>query len=117
MKEFYKIVSRDKILQRSLILSLLLTLLSVASIVLYYRSLPPFIAIFNQMPWGEQRIKESIWILIMPAIMILFLLLNIFFSKYIYKDIPLLARIFSFATFLIAILGLLFVLRTIHTAL
>lgn len=107
----------DKLLLRASIVSLVLTFISFITIILYYNSLPPFIPLFNQMPWGEERITKTIWIFIIPGISIVFFILNLIFAKYIYLRIPLIARLFSMTSFLISVLTFLFIIRTIRTAL
>lgn len=110
-------IKQDKILLRGSILSLSLIVISLITIILYYQSLPPFIPLFNQMPWGELRITKTIWILLIPAISLTFFILNLFFASYIYKSVPLVARLFSMTSFLVTVLSLLFIIRTINTAL
>lgn len=117
MNAFFSEIKQDKILLRGSILSLALIVLSFISIILYYASLPPFIPLFNQMPWGEERITKTIWIFLIPLISFLFFIANLSFAKKIYRDVPLIARLFSFANFLIAVLTFLFIVRTIHIAL
>lgn len=117
MNAFFKEIKEDQILFRSSILSAIIVFISVIYIFLFYQNLPPLLPIFNQMPWGEQRITGTIFIFTTPAIAILILIVNLIFAKYIYKRIPLIARIFSLTTFLICILNLLFIIRTIHAAL
>lgn len=113
----FKDILRDKILLRGTVLSLCLTAISIIIIGFYYNILPPFIPLFNQMPWGEQRIMRTLWITLIPSIALLFLGINLFFASKIYKNVPLIARLFSVTSFLISILAFLFVIRTINAAL
>lgn len=117
MKELFRGIKSDKILFRSSIFSLVIILLSLLNLALYYKSLPPFIPLFNQMPWGEERITQTVLIFIIPFIAFAFLVINIIFANFIYKRIPLIARLFSITSFLISLLALLFVVRTIHVVL
>lgn len=113
----FKEVLQDKLLLRASFLSFIIIIISLLSIIFYYQNLPPFIPLFNQMPWGEQRIAKTIWIFIIPGVSILFFIVNLIFAKYVYKAAPLVARLFSFATFLISVLSFIFILRTIYVAL
>lgn len=117
MKELFRGIKSDKILFRSSVFSLVIILLSLLNLVLYYKSLPPFIPLFNQMPWGEERIIQTVWIFIIPSIALAFLVINMVFANFIYKRIPLMARLFSITSFLISLLALLFIIRTIHAVL
>lgn len=117
MNEFFKEVKEDKILLRGSIFSGTLILISLVCIVIYYNSLPPLIPIFNQMPWGEERIAKNIFIFLVPLIAFLVFVANLIFATYVYKKIPLISRLFSMTSLLASILTLLFIIRTIHTIL
>jgi len=117
MNGFFKEIKEDKILFRGSILSVTIILVSLLFIILYYGSLPPLIPLFNQMPWGEDRISNSIFIFLIPTITLLIFVTNLIFAKLIYKKIPLISRLFSMTSFLISVLSLLFIIRTISTIL
>lgn len=77
------------------------------------RILPPYLPIYNQMPWGEQRLGTRLEIVI-PIILVLVLgLSNLFFSKSIYEKMPLVARILAITSLSISFLALFFAGRTI----
>lgn len=114
MNALFKEIKEDKILLRSAILTISIILLSFVSIILLYGKLPPLIPLFNQMPWGQERIQRTIWIFIVPTIALIIFLINLIFEKLIYQKIPLIARIFSITALLISILSFLFIIRTIH---
>ncbi|MEK7061008.1 MAG: hypothetical protein AAB931_00625 [Patescibacteria group bacterium] len=117
MNGFFKDIKEDKILLRGSILTLSVVFLSFISIGLFYSKLPPFLPLFNQMPWGEERIQKTVWIFIVPGIALIIFAINLIFEKFIYKKIPLMARIFSITALLISILGFLFIFRTINIVL
>lgn len=117
MNEFFKDIKEDRILLRGSILTIFIIFLSFISIAIFYGKLPPFIPLFNQMPWGEERIQKTVWIFIIPAIAFIIFAINLIFEKFIYKKIPLMSRIFSITALLISILGFLFIIRTIHIVL
>lgn len=116
MKELFKDLKEDKFLKQNTILNILIILLSFIYVVLYFGNLPPFIPLFNQMPWGEQRIVSSVWIFLPPFLSLLIFGVNLFSSALIYKKNPLIPRLFSITSSLISILIFLFIFRTIHTA-
>lgn len=117
MKEFFRNLKEDKLLIRGSVINLSLIVLSLGYIFLYYAKLPPFIPLFNQMPWGIDRITRTAWIFILPGISLLIFYINLFFSSFFYKKNPLIARLFSATSFFISVLTFLFIVRTIHTAL
>lgn len=114
MKELFKDLRKDKILERSFILNSVIVLFSFFYILLYFKNLPPYIPIFNQMPWGEQRIEKTIWIFVIPVITFIILATNLTLSSSFYKRDPLISRLFSITSFLISTLALIFIIRTIH---
>lgn len=114
MNEYINIIKSDKTILFGFLLSLSLVCgVSVYSI-LYYSQLPPFIPLYNQMPWGEERLgaREHIGIPIIIALIALFL--NSLLSLLLYKKIPLVSRVLSVTSLLICFLTLLLVVRTIH---
>lgn len=117
MKEFFKDLRQDSLLSRNFILNFLIIVLSFIYIFLYFGSLPPFIPIFNQMPWGDQRIAKTVWIFLLPILAFLIFGINLTLSSLFYKKNPLISRLFSITSFLISILIFLFIFRTIHTVL
>lgn len=117
MNAFFKDLREDKFLYRMSILNSLVISISLLYVILYFRLLPPFIPIFNQMPWGEQRIAQTVWIFMMPLLAFLILAVNLIMSAAFYKKNPLISRLFSATSFLVSVLSFLFVIRTIHTVL
>src|SRR5258708_1095368 len=109
MNEFFKEVKEDKILFRGSIFSGALILVSLVCIVIYYNSLPPLIPLFNQMPWGEERIAKNIFIFLFPLIAFLFFLPNLIFPTLVYKKNPLFSKIFSMNNLFNSILTFLFI--------
>lgn len=117
MKEFTKDIRNDKITQRGFLGGIIIIVLSIIYILFSYSSLPPFIPLFNQLPWGEQRVANTIGIFIPSATAFLILILNVIFSSIVYKKAPLISRILAITSLLIAILTFLFIIRTIQIVL
>ncbi len=117
MKEFFKNLKNDRIISRGYLLSLFFLIITIVYIFFYYSSLPPFIPLFNQLPWGEMRLIETIGIFIPVAIAIAITIINFFLSASIYKKNPLVPRILTLTNLLISILTLLFIIRTIQIVL
>lgn len=113
MKKFISNIRADRWTFRGFMVSIGLTLLTVAFIIINYNNLPPFIPVFNQLPWGAQRLTES-WGIFIPLIVFSFIFIfNIVFTSVIYSKNPLIARMVSATTLLIAIMNFLFITRTI----
>lgn len=113
MKEFFKDIGRDKIGRFGFLSACILSLLTFLYILLTYKNLPPFIPIFNQLPWGEQRLGITLTILIPIIIDWLIILLNLFISALIYQKMPLLGRMLATTTFIATLLSSLFVVKTV----
>ncbi|MEK7160155.1 MAG: hypothetical protein AAB702_01605 [Patescibacteria group bacterium] len=113
MKSFINNIKADRWVFRGFNISLFLTFLTILFILFNYRNLPPLIPIFNQLPWGTQRLTEAYGIFIPVAVFGIIFVINIIFASFVYSKNPLIARIVSAITFIIAILNFLFIIRTI----
>jgi len=113
MKNFINNIKADKLTFRGFIISLLLTFLTVAYILLNYRNLPSFIPIFNQLPWGDQRLVSTPGVFIPVLVFSLLFIFNIIFTSAVYSKNPLIARIVAAVTLLLAMINFLFIVRTI----
>lgn len=113
MKNFFKDIIADKTITLAFFLSGSFIIAAVIFILFSYTRLPPFLPIFNQLPWGEQRLGTTITIFI-PVLTALFILaINILISSITYKKIPLVARMLAGISLLSGILTCLFVVKTI----
>lgn len=117
MNGFFKNILTDRTTQRGFIFCITIIVLSIFYIVLYYNALPPLIPLFNQLPWGEERLSRTIGIFIPPLIAFLIFLINLIIASRFYAKTPLLARILAITSFLISILTFLFVIRTVQAVL
>lgn len=113
MRNFISNIKADRWTFRGFIISILLTLLTVFYILINYKNIPPFIAVFNQLPWGTQRLTQT-WGIFIPIIVFAFVFIfNIIFTSIVYSKNPLIARIVAATTLLLAIMNFLFIIRII----
>lgn len=117
MKNLIKKIKIDKIIKLGTYLSLALIFLHTVIIGVFYLSLPPYIPLYNQMPWGNDQIASKIEILIPISINIAFFIFNLFLALKIYEKMPLLSRILSITTLLLCVLSIIFIIRIISLAL
>jgi hypothetical protein len=117
MKEIIKLIKTDKILFRFYAGSFLIIILTVIYILISYRNLPPVIPIFNQLPWGDERLGNPFAIFFPDIIVLVIFLINILLSEISYTKSPLIARMFAVTSFLISFLTFLFIFRTIQIVL
>lgn len=114
MNGLIKFLSSDRTIWVSIIVSLIFIVISVFLTGLFYHNLPPLIPLFNQLPWGTDRLVDKVG-LIIPSIVGLGILLgNAILTKFIYEKMPITARMLNITTFLITLLSLVFVFRTIQ---
>ena len=114
MKKYFKYLKQDKLLLRLFILSFLIIVLTFVYIVLFYSKLPPLLPVFNQLPWGEKRLSQTLGIFIPALVVFLILIFNVIASSVAYPRSPLISRMLAVTSFLTALLMLLFVIRTIQ---
>lgn len=117
MKEFFKDTKTDKTIRFGFLTSLALSIIIFIFILLFYNNLPPFIPIFNQLPWGEQRLGAKITIFIPIAVNLLVLIFNFGLSAIIYKKVLLVSRMLATNSLLITMLIFLFIIETIKSIL
>lgn len=113
MKNLINNIRADKLAFRGFIISLLLTLLTVVYILFNYQNLPPLIPIFNQLPWGNSRLVSTSGIFIPVIAFTVIFIFNILFTSIVYAKSPLIARIVAAVTLILAMMNLLFIVRTI----
>lgn len=114
MKNFFRSIFEDRQFSRITLSTIVVITVSLLFISLRFFSLPPFIPIFNQLPWGEQRIVVKIGIFLPFGLSILVFIVNLLSSVFIYKKNPLIARLLAVTSFLLALMTLLFIIRTIQ---
>ncbi len=56
----------------------ILIIIELFSPLFFYRFLPPFIPIFNQMPWGQERLGKTITIFVPVLVALLISIINLF---------------------------------------
>lgn len=110
-------IKSDKLIFRGFVINFLIVALTLIYILVSYKNLPPFIPLFNQMPWGEERITKTIFIFAVPALSFLIFIFNLIYSEITYRKIPLIPRMLVVTSFIVAILALLLVFRTIQISL
>lgn len=113
MKEFFRDIKKDKTIIPIFFINGLLIALSVVFILFYYPNLPPLIPIFNQLPWGEERLGPTAAIFIPILVALLILIINIFIGAFIYKKNPLVSRMLATISLLVSILAFLFIVKTV----
>lgn len=113
MKEFFKDIAQDKTIAFAVIVNTLIVIATIAYILFSYGKLPPFVPIFNQLPWGEQRLGNTFAIFIPAFVALLIFSVNIPISTIVYNKTPLISRMLFAISLLVGILTFLFTIKTI----
>lgn len=113
MKNFIENITSDKLALRGFFISFLLMLLTILYILINYSKLPPFIPIFNQLPWGNDRLTTPLGIFIPTIIFAIIFIFNIIFTSIVYNKNPLIARMVAAVTLILSFMNFLFIIRTI----
>ena len=116
MNAYINQLKSDKIMLYGFSLGLFLIFCSLMIILFVYSRLPPFIPIFNQMPWGEARLGKQIEIFLPLAFSLIIFLVNISFSSVLYLKTPLISRILCVTSLLVSLFMILLTVRTIQLA-
>jgi uncharacterized BrkB/YihY/UPF0761 family membrane protein len=103
MNEASKLVKADKIIRWGMTFSFLLLLFQASLIGIFYLKLPPILPLFNQLPWGDDRLGTLV-----------FFLFNYFLLRKLYITMPLISRIIGVTTLLAALLSFIFIVRTLQ---
>lgn len=114
MKKYFKYLREDKLLSRLFVIAFILIAITVVYILINYSKLPPLLPVFNQLPWGEKRLSQTIGIFIPSGVVFAILIFNIIASSLSYPKSPLISRMLAVTSFLTSLLTLLFVIRTIQ---
>lgn len=113
MKDFFKDIKKDKTIISAFFINIFFIFASIVYILFSYGKLPPFVPVFNQLPWGEQRLGNQITIFIPVLASLLIFAINIFIGTLIYKKIPIISRMLAAISLLTGILTFLFSIKTI----
>ncbi|MBI5122726.1 hypothetical protein HZA75_02590 [Candidatus Roizmanbacteria bacterium] len=114
MKEIFKYVKTDKIIKWSVQISIGILLIEIIYSTISFFFLPPLVPLFNQLPWGEERLGAK-WGIFYPSLIVfLFLAGNLLLLNSLYEKMPLVARVLSVTTLLISILSFIFIVQTLH---
>ena len=112
MKEFISSVRRDRITFNIFVASLGVCVLTIILILLNYLNLPPYIPVFNQLPWGNERLVQTLGVFMPIALFLIVFIFNFGFASFLYtKNNPLLARIVASVTVIVSIMNLLFIIK------
>lgn len=97
MKGFFKTIQKDTVLLWSFWATIVLVVSMVAAIGISFTNLPPFLPLYNHMPWGYARLGNTYEIFLLPASIVLLCCINTSIGIGLMEKSPLLTR-FLFLT-------------------
>jgi hypothetical protein len=112
MKGWLQGLFYDKLIRQTSIVSLILLVISLASILLFFTHLQPFIPLFNQSTWGVLRLADKSLLFLPVGIALIFSIVNLIIAKYIASTMPLVSRILAITSALCSLLVFSFLIRT-----
>lgn len=111
MKKFFKYIKKDKVLFWSFVLSAILLTVSTLLIGIFFQHIPPFLPLFNSLPWGYTRVGSKITFFLPILIGWGMIAINSIVSSLIYERIVLLARFVGGTTIIICSTVLIFTIQ------
>ena len=114
MKKFIKQLRDDKILLRSFGATFILILATIVFTLIFYVNLPPLIPLFNQLPWGVDRLGAKFTIFLPIIVTFVILIINLILSFLAYATMPLVSRMIAITSFIVSLLTFIFIIRTIQ---
>ncbi len=112
MRKYFNSLKKDRLIFKLYIATFVLIAATVVYILINLGKLPPLIPVFNQMPWGEERLSSTFGIFIPSLITSVIFFVNIILSAVSYNTSPLISRLIAITSFLTALLTFLFIVRT-----
>ena len=112
MNAYIKIVFSDRILRLSTFCSIALLGVTAVYILFVYQSLPPYIPLYHQMPWGEARLGEKEQVFFPFIVTIVIVVVNLVIAISFYSRMPLLSRIVNSTSIVITLLALTFLFQS-----
>lgn len=106
MKKAILNLFNDKLVKICLMASFFLILLTTTITLVSKPFLPPYIPLFNSLPWGVDRLARPDFIYLIPLSLGVFFVLNTFICMTFYGKNALMSRILSFNSLVLSLLGL-----------
>lgn len=111
MSEFIKQLSADKIIWWGFLLSIGIIVLELLYGIIFYNFLPPVIPLYNQLPWGVERLGGRIELFFPVVLTGGICILNMLLTRILYEKTPFIARMLTVTTLLCTLLTSFFIVR------
>lgn len=94
MRESFKHLMHDRMIFWTFTLAVVLLLFQILFLIFSFRVLPPLIPLLYQQAWGTRQIVVRELIFLLPLVSLAFMVTNTTFGTVMYRNIPLLSRMF-----------------------
>jgi len=117
MNEVSSLVKADKIIRWGMTFSLILLFIQAGLLAFFYTKLPPVVPLFNQLPWGDDRLGVKYEFLVPFIMTAVYFLFNYLLLRKLYTSMPLVSRIIGITMLLVSLLSFIFIVRTLQLVL
>ena len=117
MKNLIKYLKKDSVGLWSFWICVFLFTIDFLTTGLLYRSLPPYLPLYNHMPWGYERIGNTIQIIIPLLFPFCLFIGNIFYATSIHEKNILLSRFLFITNICLALFTTIFLARLLQVIL
>ena len=117
MKKFFNSLQKDTVLVWSFWVSIITLFLMVLVTIISYANLPPFIPLYNHMPWGYARLGKTYELFFPTAVVLGICIINTIVGIKLIEKSPLLARFLFLTMAGLALFTCIFVGRLIFITL
>lgn len=111
MNAVIRSLTEDKIIRYGTIVAVLLLLVHLGYLLIFYNRIPPVVPLYNQLPWGEERLGERLHSFIPLLVATVIIVINTMLSSLLYDRMPLISRILGIMNILTALLSTIFIFR------
>jgi hypothetical protein len=95
---------QDSLISLVVKLSFIINGLELLILVIVWRFIPPQVPLFYSRPWGDEQLVDKIILFFIPAVSLVFNIINLLLGNYFLGKEKLLAKFFIFTNFLINLL-------------
>lgn len=100
----FKFFWQEKTVRLATRIFLAILLFSLAFLILVFKNLPPWVPLFYSLPWGEEQLAKSDFLLILPLCSFLFGILNFSLAIFSFEHQSLASKILVWTNVLLAFL-------------
>lgn len=112
MKELLEDLRADSLIWRGTLLTIAILIISIVYTAFIYHLLPPVIPLFNQLPWGQERLAEKIGIILPVGFTLCAVIVNNVLATTLQKTLPLVGRLLIITSIILTILLMIFLIKT-----